>query len=412
MALCATVWDSGNRLTTVASNGAQIVAYAYDCLGRRVKKTTSTAATYFFYDGWNLVREIAVRGAETNVIEYVWGKDLSGSFQGAGGVGGLLYEKRNGAIYIPYQDAFGNIMGYWDTNGVIVAEYTYDAFGRTIAQSGSMADVFRHRFSTKYYDEETGFYYYGYRHYFPELRRWLSRDPIEEDGSVNLTSFLDNNPVANIDPLGNLVIIVLAGVEQAQKPEDSAFLQTKNYLTQALRKNQEIMRRLEKLPEATYNCLRDKELIFFDGQRFKGSLDAFKKQVNREFNSVLRIEANYTQSLNALANYSMYATEPHDYVVYAAHGEPAWGDDPSNKNMTDIFYQDGLKTQRNALMQARNSMRNQVGTKLIVSCYQTWDGIGQRPSDKAEKLRITPPSLTTTGEISYVPLKARRTIGE
>ncbi len=195
-------WDSGNRLTTVASNGAQIVAYAYDCLGRRVKKTTSTATTHFFYDGWNLVREIEVSGNITNVVEYVWGKDISGSFQGAGGVGGLLYEKRNGAIYIPYQDAFGNIVGYWDTNGVIVAEYTYDAFGKTISQTGSMADAFRHRFSTKYYDSETGFYYYGYRYYFPELRRWLSRDPIEEEGGNNLYVFCMNSSLSSFDDFG------------------------------------------------------------------------------------------------------------------------------------------------------------------------------------------------------------------
>ena len=299
-----------------------------------------------------------------------------------------------------------------DLNGVIVVEYTYDAFGRTISQTGSMADMFRHRFSTKYYDSEAGFCYYGYRHYFPELRRWLSRDPLEEEGSVNLTSFLDNNPFANIDPLGNLVVIVLAGVEWVERPEDSTFLQTKNYLTQALRKNQEIMKILEKFPETTYNCRRDKGLIFFDGQRFKGSFDAFKKQVKREFNSVIRIEANYMQSLNTLASYSMRATEPYDYVAYAAHAREAWGNDPSNKNKTDIFYQDGLKTQRDALRQARNSMRNQVGTKLIVSCCQTWNGSGTRPPNKRESLRVMPPSLKTTGEIRYVPLKARRIIGE
>jgi RHS repeat-associated protein len=145
-----------------------------------------------FYDGWNLVREVEVRGIITNIIEYVWDKDLSGSFQGAGGVGGLLYEKRNGAIYIPFQDAYGNIMGYWDTNGTIVAEYTYDAFGKTISQSGIMSDVFRHRFSTKYLDAETGFYYYGYRYYFPQLRCWLNRDPLEEEGGNNLYVFCLN----------------------------------------------------------------------------------------------------------------------------------------------------------------------------------------------------------------------------
>ena len=91
-----------------------------------------------------------------------------------------------------------------DLNGVIVAEYTYDAFGRTISQFGPMAEVFRHRFSTKCYDEETGFYYYGYRYYFPELRRWLSRDPLEEEGGNNLYAMLGNNSISDFDSTGEI----------------------------------------------------------------------------------------------------------------------------------------------------------------------------------------------------------------
>ena len=52
------------------------------------------------------------------------------------GVGGLLYVKRNGAIYVPFYDTFGNVMGYWDSSGAVVAEYAYDAFGRMAAKSG------------------------------------------------------------------------------------------------------------------------------------------------------------------------------------------------------------------------------------------------------------------------------------
>ena len=66
--------------------------------------------------------------------------------------------------------------------GAVVAQYTYDGFGRTLSAIGPMADFFRHRFSTKYYDPETGFYYYGYRYYAPDLTRWTTRDPIGEDG--------------------------------------------------------------------------------------------------------------------------------------------------------------------------------------------------------------------------------------
>ena len=35
--------------------------------------------------------------------------------------------------------------------------------------------------------------------------RWLNRDPLEEEGGVNLYGFCKNNSVSNVDPLGNKV---------------------------------------------------------------------------------------------------------------------------------------------------------------------------------------------------------------
>ena len=95
---------------------------------------------------------------------------------GAGGVGGLVAVSIGGDFYFPGYDNNGNVIGYWDEDGEIVAEYAYDAFGNTIYEDGDMADFFPHRFSTKYYDAETDLYYYGYRYYSPSLGRWISRD--------------------------------------------------------------------------------------------------------------------------------------------------------------------------------------------------------------------------------------------
>ena len=114
----------------------------------------------------------------------------------------MLYQSVDDAIYIPSCDNKGNITKYVDSIGNIVASYTYDAFGKLISKSGALADLFRHRFSTKYIDVETGLYYYGYRFYHPILMRWLNRDPIEEDGGVNLYGFCGNDPVSRYDKDG------------------------------------------------------------------------------------------------------------------------------------------------------------------------------------------------------------------
>ena len=42
---------------------------------------------------------------------------------------------------------------------------------------GPLADANVYRFSSKEYHAQTGFYYYGYRWYAPNLQRWMSRDP-------------------------------------------------------------------------------------------------------------------------------------------------------------------------------------------------------------------------------------------
>jgi RHS repeat-associated protein len=126
--------------------------------------------------------------------------------EGADGVGGMLATCMAGDWYFPLTDANGNITAYVNEQGVIVAEYVYDAFGATIAASGPMCNIFRHRFSTKYYDSEAWLYYYGYRFYDPIMHRWLNRDPIEEDGGLNLYAFCGNNGVNRIDLHGEIPI--------------------------------------------------------------------------------------------------------------------------------------------------------------------------------------------------------------
>ena len=43
---------------------------------------------------------------------------------------------------------------------------------------------------------------YGYRYYNPSTGRWVSRDPIEENGGANLYAFVGNDGVSIADYLG------------------------------------------------------------------------------------------------------------------------------------------------------------------------------------------------------------------
>src|SRR5690606_4446269 len=129
----------------------------------------------------------------------------SGSEQGAGGVAGLTMRKdvTSGEVYYTAYDGNGNVSALVKaSDGTLAAQYEYDPCGNAITASGVYADVNRWRFSTKFADAESGFLYYGFRYYDSVNGRWLNRDPIEEQGGVNLYGFVGNDPVNRIDYLG------------------------------------------------------------------------------------------------------------------------------------------------------------------------------------------------------------------
>ena len=175
-------WDGENRLVSVTS-GSMTINYGYDAQSRRIEKKVIngdqvTSDTGFIYDGWNVVAEYDILTgnlAATNT----WGLDLSGSPQGAGGVGGLLARNTGGVIYVYTYDGNGNISEVLSATEQ-VAHYEYGPFGEPLGATGIMAAQNPFRFSTKYTDDETGLLYYGYRYYNPSTGRWINRDPIKE----------------------------------------------------------------------------------------------------------------------------------------------------------------------------------------------------------------------------------------
>jgi RHS repeat-associated protein len=227
-------WNAENRLIAMETNPALTnqgvsrvkLMFTYDSQARRVRKQVFTWSTnnvnwvltsdYFFaYDGWNLIHEERRPDSHTRRVnqDYVWGIDLSGSMQGGGGIGGLLAVSSSEAtssvssvlsVSFACFDANGNVSDYISAaTGANVAHYEYSPFGELTAATGANAGDFSFRFSTKYFDFETGLYAYGHRYYEPPTGRWISRDPIGEQGGLNLVTFVVNEPLGHIDANGN-----------------------------------------------------------------------------------------------------------------------------------------------------------------------------------------------------------------
>ena len=238
-------YDDENRLTSVADifNPQHRTDFVYDGLGRLRKRLeyvwgiaapqgpavlTSgswnlSSTVEYIYDGNRVIQERD--GSNNPTVSYTRGLDLSGTMEGAGGIGGLLarssgYSAGNWTTnHFYHADGNGNITYLVDASQAMAATYRYDPFGNTISSSGSLAGANLYRFSSKEVHVNTGMYIYLYRFYDPTVQRWPNRDPLAELGhrnlrgacmtcyaalrrDVNSYEFCDNSPILEHDAFG------------------------------------------------------------------------------------------------------------------------------------------------------------------------------------------------------------------
>lgn len=248
-------WDAENRLAAVVPlapvPGSQRVEYGYDYLGRRVERrvydwdpdanggagaweVTPTEKTRYIWDGWLQLAELDALNLDAQsrpklLKTYVWGLDLSGSRDGAAGIGGLLAVADNRGTTSTSDDvaaaycyeANGNVTQLVDCRQTavtpnsdawgaarLVAAYEYDAYGNVVAESGAYAAANRWRFSTREFDFHTGLGAWPARVY--DSTRWIARDPIAETDGPLIYRFLANAPLMYIDADGRMSFDPLA----------------------------------------------------------------------------------------------------------------------------------------------------------------------------------------------------------
>ena len=221
-----------------------LASYAYDAFSRLISRSVGvspTTTTAYFYNGWNRIAEYEINNQNSTIVirkSFLWGLDLSGAFQGAGGVGGLLSVNTiGGSVHYPTFDGNGNITEYLTAAGAVAAHFEYDPFGNVVASTDA-TNQFEYRFSTKPQDSATGLLYYGYRWYDPLTGRWPSRDPIGEKGGLNLYGFVGNDGVDWVDLLGFAAVGTINGdgkLEMDGLVEDEEWDKMKKFAEDALK---------------------------------------------------------------------------------------------------------------------------------------------------------------------------------
>jgi len=198
-------YDVENQLIGIEEASSWKLEFVYDARQRLrvIKDYEYSGGGYslkgevrLMYDGMNVIQERNGSGHPT--VSYTRGLDLSGTLDGAGGIGGLLtrsshatsspYQQNSHAFY--HADGNGNVTYLRRSDGASYAAYKYDPFGRTLSSAGGLASANRMRFSSKPWIQSSsgtdGMYYYGYRFYDPLTQRWLNRDPLGERGFENV----------------------------------------------------------------------------------------------------------------------------------------------------------------------------------------------------------------------------------
>ena len=171
-------------------------------MGRRIFKKVYNGKILekhlsFIYDGYKLIEERDALNSNALIRSYVWQPEVLDR-----DVPLTVYDAVAEKTYYYHSDANKNVTELSDENGEVVAHYEYSPFGSLTKTTGAYTTSNPFRFSSEYFDEETGLVYYNYRYYNPELGRWISRDPIEEQGGFNLYGMIGNNPLHGWDKLG------------------------------------------------------------------------------------------------------------------------------------------------------------------------------------------------------------------
>ncbi|MEW4426841.1 RHS repeat-associated core domain-containing protein [Paenibacillus pabuli] len=211
---------NGNRYTTGSGKvyGLKNAEYTYDSQNRLVNATGEGKTITYSYNGDGLLYE-RTEGDQTNRYYYDEEAKLMAEAQVASGKAELTYvyiydlygklwarqDKQTGKLEYYQFNGHGDVVGLVDDTGQVLNEYTYDIWGGPLTTEETVSNVLR--YSGEYWDEAVGLQYLRARWYDPGMARFIGEDTyegeLEDPSSLNLYSYVSNNPLKYVDPSGH-----------------------------------------------------------------------------------------------------------------------------------------------------------------------------------------------------------------
>ena len=180
--------------------GTAIARYWYDYTGRKIKAIEGGVTTYYPFPGF----ESVVNGTRLDNTTYYYAN------------GEIVARKdSNGAMHYYHGDQLGSTSLITDANGAVEETTKYYPFGQL--RSGGAKT--KYLFNGKELASATGLYDYGARQYNPATMHFIMPDRTIQDPynpqTLNLYSYVNNNPLKYTDPTGESPLLMLAVKDQA-----------------------------------------------------------------------------------------------------------------------------------------------------------------------------------------------------
>ncbi len=196
-------YDYENRVVKIEDDSSvEVATYAYDALGRRIRKIDSVASEttlYYYNPGWQVLAEYDASSLQRY---YVYGNYIDEPLVMSDGTDDYYY----------VQDHLYSVAALIDEGGDVVERYEYDAYGQMTrldpdftAWSGTEAGnpyYFTGRRLDTLDDGNLQSMHYRHRTYDTYAGRFMQRDPLRYVDGMNLYEYVGSNPLINVDPSG------------------------------------------------------------------------------------------------------------------------------------------------------------------------------------------------------------------